>query len=101
MKPTEFASRIEEFAELYCPEYMRVYAIEVDMTDPDNPTAEIKAEDYFGRHWSIPFCVGDDNEIYIDTGGDIGGLKFNGEGFYCYLWHEAASRANIQKEVKR
>ncbi|RLB14504.1 MAG: hypothetical protein DRG82_13615 [Deltaproteobacteria bacterium] len=95
MKDSEFISKVNEFADLYCPEYMREYSVNVDLTDPDNLTARIRAEDYFGHQWVIPIWVDDNDEVSIPTTAG-GSFTLNGEGFYCYLWHEAVFRGSMR-----
>lgn len=93
MKKEEFIEEVESFQELYCEEYMQDYDVTFCFDDPDEPTAEIKCKDFSGNEWIIPICLSDQRprEIGIDIG-DAGTLYLNGEGFYCYLWHEATTR---------
>ena len=99
MKKNEFEDEVKEFADLYCPEFMRDYSVVFDMTDPDNLIAEINAEDYFGNHWRIPVWSDENEETCIPTTANgSGGLKLNGESFYCYLWHEAICRWQQERQ---
>lgn len=96
MKREDFVKEIESFAELYCGDYMREHNVTFCFDDIDDPTAEIKCEDFSGHKWIVPICLSNRNpeEVRIDVG-DAGTLRLDGGGFYCYLWHEAVSRIVI------
>lgn len=93
MTRENFVEEVEAFQKLYCDEYMRENQATFCFDDIDGPTAEIKCKDFPGDEWIIPICLSDysQKEIGIDIG-DAGTLRLDGEGFYCYLWHEAMSR---------
>lgn len=88
----QFRDEVEEFIRLYCGEYMLEASVEYEepVDDYDPPTATVKMEDHHHRKWEIPL-LWNGEEAAIDIG-DAGTLHADGEGFYCFLWHEACGR---------
>jgi len=75
---------------MYCGEYMKEHQVVFNF-DNETFSAEIKCEDFYGRTWDIPICLSYFGKIGIDIDG-AGALSLDGEGFYCYLWHQANLR---------
>ena len=88
-----FKSGVEEFARLYCAEYMKNVSVEWDLSDPDCLAATILCEDGHGMKWEVPVAPRDDGsgDIAIEIG-DAGQLDADGEGLYAFLWNEACQR---------
>jgi len=90
MNQDDFIEEVKTFQNMYCGEYMDKHRVVFNFDD-ETFSAEIKCEDFGGHRWNIPICLSCLGEIGIDIGdGRI--LYLNGEGLYCYLWHEAISR---------
>ncbi len=89
MNQNDFIEEVKEFQSLYCGDFLRKHRVTFDFDDEYCPLAEIKCEDFGGYEWNIPIRLGHDGEIGIV---DEETLTLDGEGLYCYLWHEAMSR---------
>jgi hypothetical protein len=87
MNQDDFIEEVKAFQSMYCGEYMDKHIVVFDFEN-ETLSAVIECEDFGGHKWHIPICLGYSGEIGIDIG-DAGTLNLNGEGFYCYLWHES------------
>lgn len=99
MEQSKFKELVDDFVSMFFTEYIATITTSYDFTDPENLQAVVKGEDIRGHKWEIPLCIDehDEEDIGVDVD-DAGTFRANGEGLYCYLWHEAVTRLEKAKE---
>jgi hypothetical protein len=90
----EFKKEVEEFCSLVDRDYRFDITAEYFQDEEDEqPYAQLKViEPHSGFEIFMFLHIRDDDEIVISEEPDMYALKFNLQGFYCYLFFEAARR---------